>query len=512
MRDTRVGGLASLPLIVVLHCLLAAAWRRRYLIAVPIVLMPPIGLIAGLYAPKTYEARMTVLVQDTTKLNPFLEDIAIKSTVKERMPALEALLHSRHVLEPVVHDMRLLPEKASREAIERTVAELSGALGVRLIGSELIELRYVSRNRDGMDRILATVGNRFLERVLAPESSSMTASVSFLDGQLSASKRELDAGEERLAEFRSANASQLPDLHAGNVARLSQLRQLLAEQQTALAGAEAAMTETRSRLVRTNPVVGKLEEQIVAVTGELALLRARYTDEHSQVQSALRRLARLEDERDRLMAVARELTAGELDRMWNMAASATARPSEDGMRPLLVTQLGELQGARAKVIGLGHEIERLRTEIADLERKVNSHGTVQLQLRELERDVSVKREIYASLLKRAEMARVTGELGRFQRPDRVKVIDEPVTPSGPTRPMTLVFLLAGLAGGIALGLGMAVAAEIADTSVRRVDVLHALLDAPVLARIPVLTDEAFLPGGGLDPRLFLNLQPKEPAS
>ncbi|BBK35921.1 chain-length determining protein [Allostella sp. ATCC 35155] len=509
MRAKGIGGLASLPLIVVLHCLLAAAWRRRYLIAIPLVLMPPVGLIAGLYAPKTYEARMTVLVQDTTKLNPFLEDIAIKSTVKERMPALEALLHSRHVLEPVVRDMHLLPEKASRAEIERTVGELSGALSVRLIGSELIELRYVSRNREGMDRILATVGNRFLERVLAPESSSMTASVSFLDSQLSASRRELDAGEARLADFRSANASQLPDLHAGNVARLSQLRQLLSEQQTAFAGAEAAMAETRSRLVRTNPVVGKIEEQIVVVTGELALLRARYTDEHSQVQSALRRLSRLEHERDRMMAVARELTSGELERMWNMAASSTGRPSEDGMRPLLVTQLGELQSARAKVIGLGHEIERLRIEIADLERKVNSHGTVQLQLRELEREVTVKREIYASLLKRAEMARVTGELGRFQRPERVKVIDQPVMPSGPTRPMTLVFMLAGLAGGIALGLGMAVAAEIADTSVRRVDALHAMLDVPVLARIPVLADEAFVASGGLDPRLFAGIQSQE---
>ena len=53
------------------------AWRRRYLIVLPLMIFPVLALIAGRMTPKTYEAQTTILVQETAKLNPFLNDLAV---------------------------------------------------------------------------------------------------------------------------------------------------------------------------------------------------------------------------------------------------------------------------------------------------------------------------------------------------------------------------------------------------------------------------------------------------
>ena len=65
--------------------LLWSAWRRRYLIAIPIVIMPLLGLGIGIFSPKKYTSYTTVLIQEAAKMNPFLEDLAVATNLKSRM-------------------------------------------------------------------------------------------------------------------------------------------------------------------------------------------------------------------------------------------------------------------------------------------------------------------------------------------------------------------------------------------------------------------------------------------
>ena len=50
-----------------------------------------------------------------------------------------------------------------------------------------------------------------------------------------------------------------------------------------------------------------------------------------------------------------------------------------------------------------------------------------------------------------EMARLTGSLGRYESPERIKVIDSPQEPTSPVTPGRVIFVIAGLVGGIILG-------------------------------------------------------------
>ena len=83
---------------------------------------------------------------------------------------------------------------------------------------------------------------------------------------------------------------------------------------------------------------------------------------------------------------------------------------------------------------------------------------------------------------RFDNAEITGALGKFEAPERVKIIDAPVDPSAPTTPGRLLFVLAGLLGGLFMGIGLTVLAEIFDPRLRRLVDFEKAAGIPVLAR------------------------------
>lgn len=465
-----------------IYNMLDGAWRRRYMIAVPILVLPFLGLAAGMMSAKQYASHTTMLIQETAKMNPFLEDLAVSAMIKERMAALDTLLHSRFILKGVAQTRGLITETTPALEQDRVIARLSGALSMKMPGKDLIRIDYRSNTPAGMKDTLQAVIDHFVEQLMAPERSSMTDSATFLAENLKIRRQELEAAESALAQFRSEHAAELPELHSSTVTRLAQLKQRLTEREALLAGARKSLGGIGQQLSKTNPVLGRLEEQIVLIRGELALLLARYTNKHSKVQAALRNLRRLENERLKVIEVT-ESSALNPQQLW-MILSQANMSDDPQSQPLLVSQLESLQKARGEVDALSEEVNSLRQSIQALQQQVSTLGEQEQQLGKLQRDLKVKRKLYEDLLERYEMARLTGSLGIFEREKRIKLIDRPYTPSGPTNMPPILFAIAGLFGGLFLGMGLAVIAEITDSSIRRRDQLETLADAPVITRIP----------------------------
>lgn len=471
--------------------LLWAGWRRRYLIAVPVLLLPLIGLIVGVVSPKKYQTSTTILFQEAAQHNPFLEDLSIATNLKARMDALNALLHSRHILAGVAWQMELLHEDMSEAEKARVIGDLSKSLNARLVGDNLIKISYSSSQQSNMVETLSLVSMRFVERVLAPQRSSIIQSEAFLAQELEQRRQDLEVAETALANYKNRFASELPALHSANVARLAELNAYAAERRVELEGAIAAQKSLAVRLSQTNPVIGKIEDAIVNIMADLTQLRARYTDNHSQVQSVLAHLVALQKERNRVLSDSQQLDAANLDqeqleRLWAIATTGNSSQNNEqsSSHLLLISQLERLQQANDHIQRLTKEVASLNLEIEKLQQRVNGYGQHERRLNELERDIQVRQKIYQNLAERHELARVTGSLGKNEEQERVKLIDPPFEPLAPSNMPLLVFMLAGLVGGAGLGLGLAIIAELLDTSIRRKDTLRQMLDVPVLARIP----------------------------
>ncbi|MEH6403903.1 MAG: hypothetical protein V7750_11055 [Sneathiella sp.] len=459
-------------------------WHRRYVIMLVLILLPVFGFGIGILRPKNYQSSMTILIQETAKHNPFLEDFAVETRLKDRIAALEALLHSRHVLLGVAVDLNWVEKDTSQKDREDIIGVLSKALKLQLIGDELVVLQYEQRVVENIDKVLLAVAQRFMEKVLAPERSSIVNSVKFLEKQIAESSAGLVKADDALEVFMSKHAGSLPDLHSGNVKRLSELALLLSEKRASLEGAKARYDTQIVRLSQTNPVVNRIEIELVSLSAELVTLRSRYTDEHSDVQSMQRKLERLHNERSNLLASAPTLSKEEIEMTWT--AAARSLPPNSGMEYLLMSQIEKLQEAKNQISGFERQMPGLQREIQHLGRIVEGFGAVEKQLRQLKSSALIKRQIHEDLSKRAEMARMTGELGKFEAPERVKIIDQPSVPTRPNGFPALIYAIFGLISSIILAVGIVAIEEISNTTIRTQTTLFQLSGLPVLARIPQL--------------------------
>ncbi|SHO55064.1 GumC family protein [Vibrio quintilis] len=461
--------------------LLGAAWRRRYVIALPVLLLPFAGALISSMAPLAYQAHTSMLIQETAKMNPFLEDLAVSTMLNDRMSALSTLLKSRHVLLSVAKERQLINDQMSSKQIDYVIAKLSGSLNVRMLGKDFIKIELKANTPQGMKETLQTVSDRFIEQLLAPERSSIRDSSEFLSIHIEKRRTALDDAENALAEFKNQYAAFSPQMQNQLLNQLASLKQSLSEKEAELAGVKKSLGGLDQQLSKTNPVVGKIEEQIIRIRSQLTLLQARYTDAHSSVQAKKRELSRLESERTKLLSETERLL--DSDQLWDMVSHISVSQQGD-VKPLLITQLHNLQITRSRYESLQEETKSLQQMISKMETQAYSFGDHAKTLHRLQRDVEIKRDLYDELIQRYEMAQLTGSLGIFEQTKRVKIIDLPYTPSTPSNLPLMIFVIAGGFAGLFIGIGIATLMELFDTSIRRQDELESICQAPVLTILP----------------------------
>lgn len=422
-----------------------------------------------------------MLIQETAKMNPFLEDIAVSTMLKDRINALKTLLHSRHVLYSVAEELKLIDSSMSNIEQEEVINDLSQRLMVTQLGKDFLKISLTSHTPDRMEETLKSVSEHFIAQLLAPERSSIEDSSNFLAIHIEKRREALDQAEQALALYRNNNIESTPEIQSQSLNRLAALKQSLSEKEAEMAGVKKSLGSMDQQLSRTNPVIGKIEDQIIDIRSELTLLQAKYTNKHSAVQAKLRELDRLESERKTLLEMKQPNMNS--DQLWDIASSNTFNDVSE-LQPLLVTQLHSLQLVRARFESLKEETKSLKTMIFELENKANNFGQSAKEMYRLQRDVQIKRQLYDELVERYEMAQLTGSLGVFEQNKRVKIIDLPYTPSIPSNMPSFIFAIAGLIAGVGFGIGLAILFELFDSSVKGSAQVEQVLGIPVITVIP----------------------------
>jgi polysaccharide chain length determinant protein (PEP-CTERM system associated) len=461
--------------------ILYGAWRQRYVIVIPMLILPIVGLLVANLTPKKYDSHTSMLIQETAKMNPFLEDIAVSTMLKDRINALKTLLHSRHVLYSVAEELELINSSMSSIEQEQIINDLSQRLMVTQLGKDFLKISLTSNTPERMEETLKSVSEHFIAQLLAPERSSIEDSSNFLAIHIEKRREALDDAEQALALYRNDNIESTPEIQSQSLNRLAALKQSLSEKEAEMAGVKKSLGSMDQQLSRTNPVIGKIEDQIIDIRSELTLLQAKYTNKHSAVQAKLRELDRLESERKTLLEMKQPNMNS--DQLWDIASSNTFNDVSE-LQPLLVTQLHSLQLVRARFESLKEETKSLKTMIFELENKANNFGQNAKEMYRLQRDVQVKRQLYDELVERYEMAQLTGSLGVFEQNKRVKIIDLPYTPSIPSNMPSFIFVIAGLIAGIGFGIGLAILFELFDSSVKGSAQVEQVLGVPVITVIP----------------------------
>jgi uncharacterized protein involved in exopolysaccharide biosynthesis len=408
----------------IIRDIVQGAWRRRFLILLPLILMLPISIAASIVLPKAYVARSLMQLQEAGRDNPFSREGDSASSVyrvQERFEGLRALFLSDSVLAKALSEGgRSLPP-AEREA---KIGELRQSLSLDLIGGDFIEVKLAGAKPEGLGRTLEAVMASFLE-ALVPEEGGATAAQLLVNAR----RQELETLVRTKEEVGRELAALLPSGSEDAARQLSALDASRRSKADALTRIEEEIARLRSAL--GDPTDEQLKKDIAALPAEGTGQAGQPAGTDQAADERVQNLLRLKS-----------------------------------LLPLRHNLASEMQGLGSDATALNERMIRFRE--------------LQERLVTLDREIAAARESYDSYQKRFSGTNAVRSIGILKAPELIRIVDPPRDPATASR-SRLLYILSGITAGGLLGLGLAFVAERLDQRIRHADEASEATGLPVLA-------------------------------
>ena len=403
--------------------------------------------------PNEYRARALVMVEPLHP-HPDLVVPVISRTLEERVKSVRSQVYARQLMATAIEELNLYPQLREKDGMDAAVEALRNDTEVHGEGDDAFSITVRSRDAALAAKMANRLAEMFIEGNLQVRAGQVARTRDVISQQLAQMRAELGKAQAKIAAFKRANQTTLPEL---NDARMRERDQLAKQIETETVFIQTA--QQRIDLIGVLPPgreteVGRMEQQVDDLRGKLGTARAALTPEHPDVQALSRELgnaqARLEQAKAR--AAANDL---ELRRMTD-------------------------------AVGRGRKsVAQYQARMAEVDKLMAAAPLTATQLSELDRDAEMLKVKAGQLVSKKAEAEITADLEAKSAPAEFRVLESATAatlPSSPNRPQ---MLLLALLAALALGSAVAVGQELSDRTLRSEEEAVALA-LPVLATVPRL--------------------------
>jgi uncharacterized protein involved in exopolysaccharide biosynthesis/Mrp family chromosome partitioning ATPase len=317
--------------------------------------------------------------------------------------------------------------------------------------SRLIQVKASARDAGLAQAIANAHANEYIRRTLQAKFELTGAARKYLEQELARVRREADASEKALNDFRREARLVATEEQQGNavVDRLSDLSRRLTRAQ-----AERIALEAQHQLIQTRDyeaLPGVLQNALIqTLKADLARLESReaelgrlFLSGHPELQQVQ---AQVRQQRSRLQKEVERVVGGVESQY------AAAQATEQALR---------------------QEFDRQQDDVLDLRERSSQYV-------KLDQAVQANRQLYSALLQRMGETDVV----RGVQLSNITVLDPAERPREPAEPRTILNLLFGVVLGLVFGIGTAALLEHVDTSLKTPADVHRILALPTLGVIP----------------------------
>lgn len=444
------------------------------------VLFSLAGCTFVMLMPDRYKASTTILV-DPQKVPEKYVSPTVSSDPGQRLTTITQQVLSTTRLQQIIDDMQLYPElrgKVSREELidlmrkDITITVKQGSSS----GLSAFTIEYEGRQRQQVAQVANQLAASFIEWNVKSREQQAQDTTEFLASQLKEAKQNLEVQEARLSAFKMRHLGEMPEQQPANMQALTQLQGQFQANVDALNRLEVERTllsrgleSNNSGAVKTVPVVTertRLEAERRQLKSQLQDLQNRYTSAHPEVVDVAARLQRVED-RLKTMPPDPPVVAEVQD---NTAVSVRL-------------QLIDRESKR-----LTDDQKRITEQMNSYRAKVDAVPVREQEMAELNRNYSVSKEHYQSLLDKTFSAGMAADLEKKQQAEHFTILDLAQVPEKPFKPKRALMFLGSLLGALALSLGLAYVKDMLNDTLKLERELKAMLPAnvPLLAAVPQL--------------------------
>jgi polysaccharide chain length determinant protein (PEP-CTERM system associated) len=336
-------------------------------------------------------------------------------------------------------------------------------------------------------RVTNALASKFIEENLRVREERASETTSYVQDELRMSKDSLDKKDTLMRDYKLKYYNEMPDQRESNMARLNALHEQFQANQTNIQTLEQTrllvseqLASHRSRMTNASSgdtgSTGGESNNLAAARRNLQALQARYTPDHPAVKRAESQVQQLEQE-EASLPPARSSAKGRV---------ATMNPATTGTGDFSI-QLKEIE---LNLKNLREESEKILGQIKTYQAWIDATPVREAEWMALTRDYNELRKYYDSLLAQSLTAAAAENIEMRQKGSQFKVVDSAYLPEKPMQGNFLKIIMIAIAAGLAGGGGIAVAADIMDTSFKNVQELESYLHIPVTCALPLIVLES----------------------
>jgi polysaccharide chain length determinant protein (PEP-CTERM system associated) len=453
-------------------------WGRRKGLAILTFAVAVTGTVAFVGAlPNIYRASARLLVDprqvqapQPTELETRLQMISQEFLSRGRL----AELVTRFDLYPVMRKRGVSMQRVVERMSNDITTEFSGVENAQAGGNVpvAVMVEYRGRDPEKVTQVANTLASFYLEEDVNIDQRQAKGTMQSLKTQLDDVKKKLDEQSRRVGDYQDQHMGELPQQGEANLANLerlsSQLRMTMDDRSKAVERREdlvRKLAETAPAEAGGSPDV--FAERLSKLQQQLTELRRTYSDKYPDVIRLKAEIATLE----------------------RQAQEAKPQPAADpnaGASRSVVRLREQVADLDAQIKSLRADEDRVRREMASYHSRIENAPRRARNYEEINREYETTRDLYNSLLKRYEEARLSGAAAQSGAGPQFRVLDYASVPKEPSAPNRLRLLFVGLALAVGAALGAVALAEQLDTSFHTVDDVRAFTRVPVLVSIPAI--------------------------
>ncbi|MEH1847910.1 MAG: polysaccharide biosynthesis tyrosine autokinase [Nostoc sp.] len=379
-----------------------------------------------------------------------------------------------------------------------------------LENTDILELSYIDTDPRKAASIVNTLMKVYIENDINANRAQTRSARDFIAQQLPLRKTALQAAEQKLQSFKQQN--KVLDLKAeasSTVSILTDLDRQVAVTRSDLASQTARMESIQklfgvtsqdaviAGFVGESPSTTMVLGQLQDTEQKIELLRLRLTDSHPTVINLKEQLVVLKQELQHRIEQSFIGKSGRLNNSKDSDKIVQLRPQ--GLQQGILANYASAESER---LSLQVRLKALAQIITSYRQRANTLPQLELQQRQLEREIAATELSYQNLLARYQELQVAENL----QVSNALVVTPALIPGVPIKSRQYINLLQGLIGGLVLGTATAFVLEKLDKTIKTTQSAKDLLDYTLLGSIPPFSN------GNPIPEVIVKNKPDSPVS
>jgi capsular exopolysaccharide synthesis family protein len=350
------------------------------------------------------------------------------------------------------------------------------------VGSDVLQIAYKDTNPELAAKVVNTIIDVYIkDNIEANQEEALTA-LKFVKQQLPTAEASVRKAESELRQFKEKNrVVLLYEETAASVRTITELEGKITQAQAQLVNTDAKLQKLRSQAqvnpqeavmsveLSQTPGVQKVLAQLQEAESQLKLENTRFQPGHPAIINLEEKVVAL---RSLLNQRTEQVVGG-----GQPIQQADLQLGQ--LRQGLITDITRAEAERS---GLEKQIGTLINQWSAYKQRANYLPRLEQTQRELERKLKAAQGSYETLLSKLQEINIAEN----QRIANARVVSYAQVPTIPQGPRRILFIIAGGAGGLFIGLIVAFGLDLTDRSVKTVKEAKDVLKYTLLGVIPAL--------------------------